>query len=82
MTWKQVRAEALRVVDEVAQRRSDLELTEYQNEARYRVDCPAGRKMLDHNGVVHEAFAEQCGEAEEALHFNAWTTASTAPIQP
>jgi hypothetical protein len=26
MTWKQIKAEALRIVDEVAQRKSDLEL--------------------------------------------------------
>jgi hypothetical protein len=42
MTWKQIKAEALRIVDEVAQRRSDLELTEYQNKARYRAGRPAG----------------------------------------
>jgi hypothetical protein len=34
MTWKQIKAEALRIVDEGAHRKSDLELTEYQNNAR------------------------------------------------
>jgi hypothetical protein len=50
--WKQIKAEALRIVDEVAQRKSDLELAEYQNKARYRVDHPAGMTMRDHNAVV------------------------------
>jgi hypothetical protein len=51
MTWKQIKAEALRIVDEVAQRKSDLELTEYQNKGRYRADHPAGMTMRDHNAV-------------------------------
>ncbi|MEA2260869.1 MAG: hypothetical protein QOJ51_3694, partial [Acidobacteriaceae bacterium] len=58
MTWKQVRTEALRIVDEVAQRKSDLELTEYQNKARYRADHPAGMTMRDHNAIVREAMRE------------------------
>jgi hypothetical protein len=48
MTWKQVRAEALRIVDDVAQRGSDLELTEYPNKGRYRADHPAGMTMRYH----------------------------------
>jgi hypothetical protein len=56
MTWKQVRTEALRIVDEVAQRKSDL--TEYQNKARYRADHPAGMTMRDHNAIVREAMRE------------------------
>ena len=55
MTWKQIKAEALRIVDEVAQRKSDLELTEYQNKGRYRADYPAGMTMRDHNAIVREA---------------------------
>jgi hypothetical protein len=58
MTWKQVRTEALGIVDEVAQRRSDLELTEYQNEKRYRADHPGGRTMRDHNAIVRAAMRE------------------------
>jgi hypothetical protein len=58
MTWKQVRAEVMRIVDEVARRRSDVELTEYQNEERYRADCPGGRSMRDHNAIAHAAMRE------------------------
>jgi hypothetical protein len=58
MTWKQIKAEALRIVDEVAQRGSDLELTEYQNIGRYRADHPAGMTMRDHNAIVREAMRE------------------------
>jgi hypothetical protein len=55
MTWKQIKAEALRIVDEVARRKSDLELTEYQNKGRYRADHPVGMTMRDHNAIVREA---------------------------
>ena len=58
MTWKQIKAEALRIVDEVAQRGSDLELTEYQNKVRYRADHPAAMTMRDHNAIVREAMRE------------------------
>jgi hypothetical protein len=58
MTRKQIKAEALRIVDEVAQRKSDLELTEYQNNARYRTDHPAAMTMRDHNAIVREAMRE------------------------
>lgn len=58
MTWKQVRTEAVRIVDEVARRRSDVELTEYQNEERYRADHPGDRTMRDHNVIVREAMRE------------------------
>jgi hypothetical protein len=58
MTWRQVRTEALRIVDEVAHRGSDLELTEYQNKARYRANYPAGMTMRDHNAIVREAMRE------------------------
>ena len=63
MTWKQIKAEALRIVDEVDQRGSDLELTEDQNKARYRADHPAGMTMRDHNVIVREATREavRCG---------------------
>jgi hypothetical protein len=58
MTWKQIKADALRIVDEVAQRKSDLELTEYYNKGRYRADHPAGMTMRDHNAIVREALRE------------------------
>jgi hypothetical protein len=59
MTWQQIQAEALRIVDEVAQRRSDLELSEYQSRKRYRADHPGdGRTMHDHNAIVREAMRE------------------------
>jgi hypothetical protein len=58
MTWKQIKAETLRIVDEVAQRESGLELTEYQNKGRYRADHPAGMTMRDHNATVREAMRE------------------------
>ena len=58
MNWKQVRAEAFRIVDEAAQRRSDLELTEYHNRDRYRTDHPGGRPLPDHNAIVREAIRE------------------------
>ena len=58
MTWKQIKAEALRIVDEVAQRKSDLEVTEYQNKVRHRADHPAGMTMRDHNAIVREAMRE------------------------
>ncbi len=34
MTNQQIEAEALRIVEEVARRKSDLELTEYHDEVR------------------------------------------------
>ena len=39
-------------------RKSDLELTEYQNQGRYRADYPAGMTMRDHNAIVREAMRE------------------------
>ena len=38
MNWKQSQAEAFRLVESVVLRRSELELTEYHNEARYRAE--------------------------------------------
>jgi hypothetical protein len=58
MNWKLVQAEAVRIVDEVALRRSDLELTEYHNKDRYRTDHPGGRPLRDHNAIVREAMRE------------------------
>jgi hypothetical protein len=59
MTWRQIQAEALRIVDRVAQHRSDLELTEYQSRKHYRADHPGdGRTMHDHNAIVREAMRE------------------------
>jgi hypothetical protein len=47
--------------DEVAHRRSDPEVTEYLNEARYRADHPGGRPIRDHNAVVRELCARRYG---------------------
>jgi hypothetical protein len=58
MTWEQIQSEALRSVDEVAQRRSDLELTEFQNEERYRIAHPKGLSMRNHNPIVRAAMRE------------------------
>ena len=58
MIWRQVRAEAARLVDEVAGKRPDLELTEYLTEERYRADHPNGRSMRDHNAIVRAAMRE------------------------
>lgn len=44
MTWQQIQAEALSIGDEVARRRSDLELTEYHSKSRYRMAHPEGRR--------------------------------------
>jgi hypothetical protein len=61
MIWKQIKVEAMRIVDEVANRGSDLELTEYQNKGRYRADHPAGKTMRDHNAIVRESAPIQAG---------------------
>ena len=70
MTWEQIQSEALRIVDEVAQRRSDLELTEYQNEARYRIAHPKGLSMRNHNAIVRAAMRE--APSVESSAFEAW----------
>ncbi len=46
------------MVDEVTHRVSDLELTEYQSEKRYRADYRQGRPMRDHNAIVREPMRE------------------------
>jgi hypothetical protein len=58
MTWQQIQAEALRIVDEVDRRRSDLELIEYHNKERYRIAHPKGLSMRDHNAIVRAAMGE------------------------
>ena len=58
MKAQQIQAEALRIVDEVARRNSDLELTEYHDEVRYRADYPFGMRMRDHNAIVRGAMRE------------------------
>ena len=58
MTWRQVQAEALRLVNNVAMRRTDLELTEYHDEARYRSDHPGRLLMRDPNAIVRAATRE------------------------
>jgi hypothetical protein len=58
MTWEQVKDEALRLVNEVASRRSDLELTEYHNPARYHSDFRDQWTMQDHNAIVRAAMRE------------------------
>ena len=58
MTWKQAKAEALRVVDDAARNRAELHLTEYQSLDRYMADHPTGRAMGDHNLIVRVAMRE------------------------
>jgi hypothetical protein len=58
VNWKHVEAEALRIVDEVAQQRSDVELTEYKSKERYRNEHPDGKSMHEHNAIVREAMRE------------------------
>jgi hypothetical protein len=52
MTWKQARAEALRLLDDTARNRAELHLTEYQRLDRYMADHPTGREMRDQNLTV------------------------------
>jgi hypothetical protein len=58
MTWKQAKAEALRLVDDAARNRAELHLTEYQTQERYLADHPTGRTMGDHNLIVRAAMRE------------------------
>jgi hypothetical protein len=58
MTWKQAKAEALRLVEQAALNRSELHLTEYQTHDRYLADHPTGRAMGDHNLIVRAAMRE------------------------
>jgi hypothetical protein len=58
MNWKQIQAEAFRLVEPAVLRRSELELTEYHNEARYRAEQPSPWSMRDHNAVVRAALRE------------------------
>jgi hypothetical protein len=58
MTWKQAKAEALRLVDDAARNRAELHLTEYQSLDRYMADHPTGRAMGDHNLIVRATMRE------------------------
>jgi hypothetical protein len=58
MTWKQAKAEALRLVEQAALNRSELHLTEYQSQDHYLVDHPTGRAMGDHDLIVRAAMRE------------------------
>ena len=58
MTWKQTKAEALRLVDDAERNRAELHLTEYQSLDRYMADHPTGRAMGDHNLIVRAAMRE------------------------
>jgi hypothetical protein len=58
MTWKQAKAEVLRLVDDAASNRAELHLTEYRSLDRYRADHPTGRAMGDHNLIVRVAMRE------------------------
>jgi hypothetical protein len=58
MNWKQIQAEATRLVEDVAIRRAELELTEYRNEARYRTDHADHTSMREHNAIVRAALRE------------------------
>ena len=64
MNWKHVEAEALRIIDDVNQRRSEVELTEYKNKERYRADHPDGKSMHEHNAIVREVLREAVREVE------------------
>jgi hypothetical protein len=55
MTWKQAKAEVLRLVDDAVCNRAELHLTEYQSLDRYMADHPTGRAMGDHNLIVRAA---------------------------
>ena len=44
MTWKQAKAEALRLVEQAALNRSELHLTEYQNQDRCLADHPTAER--------------------------------------
>jgi len=52
MTWKQAKAEALRLVEQAALNRSELHLTEYQSQDRYLADHPTGRAHFFHSNVT------------------------------
>jgi hypothetical protein len=58
MTWKQGKAEALRLVEQATLDRSELHLTEHQSQDRYLADHPTGRTMGDHNLIVRAAMRE------------------------
>jgi hypothetical protein len=58
MTWKQAKAEALRLVERAALNCSELHLTEYQSQNRNLADHPTGRAMGDHNLIVRAAMRE------------------------
>jgi len=49
---------ALYPVDQIVRRGSDLRLTEYLNEQRYRADYPDCVRMRELNAVVREAMRE------------------------
>jgi hypothetical protein len=58
MTWKQAKAEALRLVEQATLNRSELHLTEYQSQDRYLAGHPTGRAMGAHNLIVRAAMRE------------------------
>jgi hypothetical protein len=58
MTWQQVKAEALRLVEQAALNRSEPHLTEYQSQDRYLAEHPNGKAMGDDNLIVRAAMRE------------------------
>ena len=53
MTWQQIKADGLRLVDDAARDSSmELHLAEYLSVVRHAADHPNGRGMGDHNLIV------------------------------
>jgi hypothetical protein len=67
MTWKQAKAEALRLVDDAARNRAELHLTEYQSLDRYMTEHPTGRTMGDHNLIVRGRCVKLHGAASTVI---------------
>ena len=58
MTSQRVKAEAHRLLDDAIRSGSDLHLTEYMTEARYREDHPQGRPLAEHNAIMRATMRE------------------------
>jgi hypothetical protein len=58
MNWKQIQAEAVRLVKDVTARQSDLKLTEYHNEKLYKIHHPNHWSKRVHNAIVRAAMRE------------------------
>jgi hypothetical protein len=58
MTARQIRDEALRIVDEAVASGKELVLIEYLSEVLYREDRPDGASLNDHNAIARAAMRE------------------------